>query len=200
MLRNGLLFLVFILLLIDTAIAAEKNSKFQGHFRSGLLSASFSGSDSTDGSFSIPNAFDVEMEFFTSTRNAFIVRTTMAMDFSESKVRYTYGGGGQRYYFANPGLPARAFERGDAVIATPKIRYYAGYEVGIAQVLVLEFGPVLSTFSTVLEVGGNTGAIYQIGKNFGIEGQLGLGYGFGFSSVTVSGLVIRTFIGGSYSF
>ena len=182
-----------------TSFAAEATTS-QFHFRIGYLNTSFSGVLS--GTISNLNAFDLEYEIFNSNTSAFTLRTTLVYDLPRARVLYSYTGIGKRIYVFSD---AMAFDYSDTVsadqiIAVPKLRTYLGGDFGISQVVVQSFGAVLQTQSSLVEFGPNLGAIYQLTKSLGLELQVGISLGLGFSTVSVNGITMRAFAGGSYYF
>ena len=84
------------------------------------------------------------------------------------------------------------------MISKPKWRFFAGWDFGISQIILEEVGPALTVISTLIDVGGHVGAIYQISKNWGFEGKFGYSFGYGFSTVAVSGSVMSALGGVSF--
>ena len=72
------------------------------------------------------------------------------------------------------------------------------WELGLGQVEAQVVNLALNLTSTVFEAGVATGMIWQTGKSFGMNIHVGAGYVYGFSSVAVSGIMIRALLGVSY--
>ena len=170
------------------------------HFRTGSLSAAYGGDTVSDGNFTLPSALDTELELFMNTKSALIFRSILGIDMSTSQTRYLSASAGVRHYFRSIGHAFRSSDDGATLSVSPKWKYYAGYEGGVAQVLVVDFNRVLSTYSTLFEIGLNIGAVWQASRNVGVETQIGYTNGFGFSNVSVSGNSLRAFLGVTYQF
>ena len=182
-----LLSTLIIALFSPQALALDLSSRYQVHMRMGLFNGSYAGSGVETRAWSVPTTLDAELEVFQDRDKSFNLRAIMAMELSTNKVNYTYAGVGQTYYFASRGKKELRTEKYVKISNIPKVRYYWGWNTGIAQVLTIDFGLVLGTYSTTLDVSGNLGMIYQLGENLGLEARAGMGLGYGFSTVTVTG-------------
>lgn len=183
-----------------SSYAIDRSAKYQLHFRGGLMQGSYSGASIESRTFMVPTTTDIEVEAFIDRDEAFTLRAMMAMEMSNNRVNYTYAGAGKTYYLGARGRKEVKSERSVQITMIPKTRSYWGYSVGIAQVLAIPFGLVLSAYSTTLDASVATGLIHQITPNLGLEGQLGVGMGYGFSTVTVTGMTIRGLFGVTYFF
>ncbi|MCB9026735.1 MAG: hypothetical protein H6625_10485 [Bdellovibrionaceae bacterium] len=183
-----------------TTLALDLSSKYQMHMRMGMFNGSYAGSGIETRAWSVPTTLDLELEVFLNRDKSFNLRSIMAMELSTNKVNYTYAGVGQTYYFLSRGKKELKTEKLVKISNVPKWRYYWGWNSGISQVLTIDFGLVLGTYSTTLDVSANTGFIYQLGENIGLEGQMGMGLGYGFSTVTVTGTTMRALVGIAYYF
>ncbi|MBT4761191.1 MAG: hypothetical protein HOO06_05775 [Bdellovibrionaceae bacterium] len=193
-----IIFVALFLFQYENVFALDKGSRYQVHTRMGLFSGSYAGSGVETRAWSVPTTIDIEMEIFQSRVKSYTLRAVMAMELDTNRVNYTYAGIGQSNYIASRGRKDFRTEKRVQFKNTPKLRYYWGWNVGVAQVLVIDFGLVLGTYSTVLDMSGNAGAIYQVGENLGIEARAGLGLGYGFSTVTVTGTTTRMLVGLTY--
>jgi hypothetical protein len=178
------------------AESASKLSQF--HFRVGEVKGSFSGS--VTGDFGVANSIDMDYEIFSASKRSTILRTIICQDLSAARLVYAYAGVGKRYYFKSSGAEWDNSEGGSRVYSVPKRRYYYGIDLGISQVVVKTFGPVLQASSAMFDLGGNLGIIQQLSKSVGLEAQAGVAYGIGFSSVSVSAITERLLVGVSYFF
>lgn len=174
----------------------------QIHLRAGMVMASFSapGLLPEEASFSVMPTFDVEYERYLNIRSSYVLKGVFAMDLATSIVKYYYAGVGQRFYFGSLGTAVVADSPGISVVSQPKMRYYIGYDVGISQTVIKSFTSSLQVFTSMVDIGGTVGFIYQMTKNMGIEGLGGVSYGYGFSSVAISGLFMKGFFGMTYYF
>ena len=163
-----------------------------------MVKGSYSGP--VTASFSTFPAIELEAELFISSKMSTIIKTVFAMDLGKAKVFYSGVAGGQRFYFSGPSM---LFDRqeGDFQIESYRPhRFFGGYEVGVAQVLVQEFTPALSIVSSIAELTGTFGYNYQMNKSIGLEVATSFGYGFGFSTVAVTGFNMRFTGGMTYYF
>jgi hypothetical protein len=172
----------------------------QVHFRQGFYNAVFKGNGDANGAFSLDRVLDFEYENVVSNRQTFLVRGILGVEVDSAQVKYAFGGIGQRYYFKSNALQWKVMEDGLMMNYVPRLSFYLGFDFGIAQVQVVNYGPVLSAYSTLIEYGGSGGVIYNIYKTIGLEGQLGMSYGNGFSSVAVTSQIIKIYIGLSMYF
>ncbi len=201
--RMGVPKLAFILISaffinLNVAWGIDESSLYQFHLRMGMFNGSYAGSGVEARGWSVPTTIDAELEVFLTRDKSFNLTATMAMELDTNKVNYTYAGVGQTYYLLSRGRKDVKSEKLVQIKTVPKTRYYWGWNVGIAQVLAIDYGLILGTYSTTLDISGNAGMIYQIGENMGIEFRGGMGMGYGFSTVTVTGTTMRALIGLTY--
>lgn len=177
---------------------AHEESKFQIVLRAGQVAGNYNGVFS--GSFQVNLALDLGVEYFTTTDSAVIVRFIEALDSPDSVPFYTYMGSGQKFYLSGRGPYSVQSDATTFISARPKLRYYAAWELGVAQVIVKTFGPVIQSVANMAEVGANVGAIYQLTDNFGLDLQVGGTLGFGISSTSVNGSTTRFLAGVTHFF
>lgn len=182
----------------NVEVEAVSVRKSQIHLRFGMLTGSFSGT--FEGDFEVPAAVDVDYELFVANDGSVVFRFLQGLDNPDSIPFYTYAGTGYRYYWNSKG--PSTIQKGDGLFieSIPRVRYYLGMDLGIAQVLVKSFGPNVQSVANMLDAGINVGAIYQLNKNFGLEAQGGYSVGYGISSTPVNGNTQRLLLGGSYYF
>lgn len=180
------------------ALALDAGPKYQVHLRSGLMQGSYSGSNIDGRTFTVPTTLDVELEVFRGVDESFTTRAMMVMELGDNRVHYTYAGVGRTYYPWSRGRMDVRKEKFVEITNVPKTRYYWSWNGGIAQVLAIPFGLVLGTYSTTLDLSVAGGVIYQATPNLGLEFHLGTGIGYGFSTVTVTGMTVRALIGVTY--
>ena len=186
-----------IFLIYSPSILA-KDYQTQLHISLGMVSATYSGPVSGD--LSLPMALNFEYELIKSPSHSYTFDNTIAIDSADSKTKYFATHFGGRYYFLSSNLNFHENDHGNTISIIPKWRYYYGWNVGVAQVVVRSLGTVLDAISTVLEYGGHIGTIYQVGKSWGIEGKFSYLMGNGFSSVSVNSTVMQLYVGGAYYF
>lgn len=170
----------------------------QIHLRLGHVQGHYTGPQS--GGFSIPTSTDLEYEIFLANQRSLIFRTILSMELETSKPFYSYSGTGMRYYFFSKGMQFDLEDEMVSMSATPRWRYYFGWDLGISQVIVKSLGRVLQITSTMVDIGGCIGTTYQIDRSFALEAHLGVTSGQGFSSVSVVGYSARALAGIVYQF
>lgn len=174
--------------------AREQATSGQFHFRTGMVSGSYSATN-VAGSFGVPTSLDFELELFSSARASWVARSIIAHDLSTALLRYAYAGFARRWYLSSTGMSFDSSDNVTSITTTPRWRYYAGADLGVASVIVKTFGTVLTQTSALIDYGGHLGAIYQVSKSTGIEAQFGYTMGLGFSSVSVGGTSTRMLFG-----
>jgi hypothetical protein len=198
-----LLFVVVLIVFLQFIFVDKSHANTgagQAHFRQGFYNATFKGNGDANGSFTLNRVLDFEYENIISNRQTFLVRGILGVEVETAQVKYAFGGIGQRYYFSSNALQWKVMEDGLMMSYLPRLSFYLGWDFGIAQVQVVNYGPVLSAYSTLIEYGGSGGFIYNIYKTIGLEGQLGMSYGNGFSSVAVTSQIVKMYIGLSMYF
>jgi len=170
----------------------------QLHTSIGIINGTYAGA--TSNSFSISQSLNMEYEVFYNTNTAYVARAQVAIDPTTGKMVYYGGFLGQRHYFKSTGMIFDHATQDTTIRSIPKWRFYGGWDVGISQVVVAEVGPALTALSTMLDFGGHVGTIYQLGKTWGLDMQFGYSYGYGFSTVSVTGTAIKLWFGGAYYF
>lgn len=170
----------------------------QLNVRAGMLKGSYSGP--VKASFMTIPSVDIEMELFQSSKVSTLVKANISFDIGKAKVFYSGVGAGQRFYFGGPGMLVDRIEGAYTLEAFAVDRYFAGWEVGVAQVLVKEFTASYSVVGSVLELGAMGGYIHQVSKTLGVSVGVGAGFGMGFTTVSVNGINIRANVGLSYYF
>ena len=164
----------------------------------GMVSGSFTGGSGFKGSISVPTSIDVGYEVFSSSRKSLLFRAILSNNLSESRIAYSYAGVSRRYYLGSSGMGFTNSDGVTNVVSIPQRRFYAGVDVGVSQVLVAEQGPVLQVNSGLIDFGGHLGAIFQMSPTIGINAQVGMAFGYGFSAIAVSGTINRIFLGITY--
>lgn len=182
------------LCLILPIFASEQSSQL--HSSIGLVQATYDGP--TKGSISIPLAMNFEYEYIKTSNQSYVFENIIAIDSKDTKTKYFATHFGTRYYFNSSNFSSSKNDIRGSFSITPRFRYYAGWNLGIAQVVISSLGPVLDAVSTVFEYGAHTGAIYQVGKSWGLETKASIYLGYGFSSITVSSQIAQVFFGGVY--
>lgn len=189
-------------LFIFTLAAASAHAsplEVEGVAKLGMLTGSYSGRDAT-GSFDSQGAVELEADLFRSPGLAYAVRSSIALDVTTSRTRYFYAGIGQRFFFGPHGFESFAQEGGDSIRIHPKLRYLAGYDVGVAQVLVIPYGTVLGAYATTGDINALLGARYSFDHNMSLDATLGAGVGTGIATMNVTTTTLRALLGFVYGF
>ena len=189
---------VFIAALLGCVCASALANGKQISIRAGMLKGSYSGPVSA--SFATIPSIDVEMELFQNARTSALIKANLSVDVSKAKMFYSSVGAGQRYYLRSPGMNYDRQEGSFSIDAGAANRYFVGWDLSVAQVLIQEFTASYSVVGSVVELGGTAGIIHQISKTLGLSAALGAGYGMGFTTVSVNGLSLRFNIGVTSSF
>lgn len=187
-------FTVINFILLSSLYATEHSS--QVHSSIGLVNATYDGP--VTGSISIPLAMNFEYEYIQNSNTSYVFENIIAIDSNDTKTKYFATHFGSRYYFGSSNFSSIKNDLRGSFTIKPKLRYYAGWNIGVAQVVISSLGPVLDAVSTVFEYGGHAGTIYQVGDNWGLEAKASFYLGYGFSSITVSSQISQLFIGGVY--
>lgn len=171
----------------------------EGIAKIGVLTGQYSGRDAT-GSFDSQGAIELEADLFRSPGMAYTVRAAIALDATTSRTRYFYAGLGQRFFFGPNGFASFTQEGGDSLRIHPKLRYFAGYDVGFAQVLVIPYGTVLGAYATTGDLNAIAGARYSFNQEMSLDASLGAGVGTGIATMNVTTTTIRALLGFVYGF
>lgn len=171
----------------------------QFHFRMGLLGGTVK-SLSYGSTLSISNALDLEYETSLEPRRSVFIHTILGYDMSTARTPYASLAAGYRFYVSGFNTGYNMKSGADHFERRPKLRIYLGPELGLAQINVQQVGPVLGVATTAIEVGGSAGAIYQMGKTWGLELEGAYQLGYGFANVTASSSLYRIFAGACLSF
>ncbi len=108
---------------------------------------------------------------------------------------YVYGGGGMNYFFGGLSSELSAENQTVRIRMTPRLRYYAGGQVGLGYLVYLT--ETAKKTDMVLDVSAHGGGIYSFRGRWGIKGEVGYGMGFG-TNISTTGL--RIFVGSTYTF
>ncbi len=168
----------------------------QLHLRSGLITTSFTGAQSGD--FSLITSVDGEFEIFISESTSIYANAIIALDPAEAQYRYLFAGGGQKLYFLSKGRTTEIDSDVGSLSMSPKRRFFAGWQLGISQLILDTPTPALTVQSTLFEYGFNIGALYRVLEKTNVEFQFTATRGTGISSVTVDATVFRFFAGLSF--
>ena len=153
----------------------------------------------TEESFSLFTGIDLGFEFFISNKASWNIRGTFVEDMQRSRLLYMYAGIGRRFYLFSNGFYRSSIQDNRTINIVPRWRYYIGADVGIARVVNGNYGSVFEIASAVVEAGGHGGMIYQISQKIGVEAQVALSIGLGFSTVSLTSTTTRFLVGGVFN-
>jgi hypothetical protein len=180
---------------------AQKANALDSQFYpgTGMLNATVGGAQVQP--ISVAPVLDAELEFFSSPKTANMVHMTLATDASTAQMKYFSTAYGRRHYLWGT-TGARVSEAGSDgnIEYFSKQRYFLDWEVGVGQMQGSAITNSLSYNSTMLEFGGAFGMVHQFSRDFGFHARVGIGYGYGFTSVALTALITRFVFGVSYFF
>lgn len=189
----ALQFVCFIFLLATTPYTlAEGINSSQMHARLGGTAGSYDGP--LTGGFLSP-AVDFEYEVFKSNSFSYAFRALLALEMPIAKPHYTYFGLGARWYLDSKGAKVEIIDARTSILSRPTWRHYLAVDVGVSQVIIQTFGDVLQIVSSMVELGGGAGTIYQVNNDFGVEARLALTTGYGFTSIALIGVTATGLVG-----
>lgn len=189
--------IVFILVIFFSGImpAMSADNTLVYGLRTGMVMGSFTGASA--GSFSVPTSMEGVVKFGQSPTTAQVVKGTFSLESETGKVKYLYSGGGQRYYLYSRFKGVDINTDDYSIRVMPRIQYYVGWDLGLAQIQVSEVSVVAGVSATVLEYGGMAGLTYKVTEKIGAEVILSMSKGLSISSVQVDSTVIRLLLGAS---
>ncbi|HLE10627.1 MAG: hypothetical protein A2504_12860 [Bdellovibrionales bacterium RIFOXYD12_FULL_39_22] len=79
-------------------------------------------------------------------------------------------------------------------------RYFAGWDLGLANLTLKEYGAGMVLHSLALDAGIDLGAIYKITDSFGICARLGASFNYGLSAYQATGITASSVVGFAYNF
>lgn len=162
--------------------------------RSGMIMGSVSGGDNLTGSVTTIPYLDVEYGIFLQSRTSLVFRGVIAIDLADSKVNLAYFGSGQRYYLGSSATGYTRSEGGSSVSINPKLNYFVGWDAGISHMVIGKVGQLAIT-STAFDAGPTAGLNYYLFDNVSLNMGVSGSYVLGFSSIAVTGLVIKFYAG-----
>lgn len=171
--------------------ARAANLKFS--FQTGTFSGDYAGADA--GEISMPNAFDIQAEYTTSSRSSLSVRSMASLDSTSGIFRYLYAGFGRRYYWKSYSGSQYYEYDSTRIEVNPKMQYYISGEGGLSQMVVRQITTSFSVQSTLIELGLSAGAVYSLSKDFGATASFSYVKGVGISAVAVDSTIIKLLFG-----
>lgn len=141
---------------------------------------------------------DLEYETFLSSNKSYYFRVSEAFDATKTIFTYSYVGGGMKYYFASKGNYYEGGDGADTIISAPKWRFYYGWEIGIAHVVLQTIGEFLQINTSSYDYGGALGTIYNITDRLGLEFNFTTQFSTGFTSISTGAVVLKGTVGVTY--
>lgn len=189
--------LIFVSLACSSYLHASENSpEGMVHIHMGPVTGSYAGPVAS--TFQALQSLNFEYEFLKSNKTTNYIRSLMAFDGTKGRLMYFLNAFGVRNYFNSSSKYHRFNKEGESYTYFPRYRFFYGADVGISQVVVQELGTVLQATSTMIDIGGHIGASYHVRPQWALEFIGGYSYGYGFSTVAVTGTTMRIMVGGSY--
>lgn len=140
---------------------------------------------------------DAEWNVFLSSRMAATLRTILALDLATGNMKYAYFGTGQRFYINAAGTFLSRSEGGVTVSNSPKLNYFLGWDGGISNMVIQDVADLVVA-STAFDGGVTLGLNYFLSDGISLNTGASVSYVFGFSSIAVSGLAMKFFLGASF--
>ena len=168
----------------------------QVHARMGGVYAKYDGVVS--GTVENYNMIDLEYEYLFSNKSSYYFRTSEAFDIEKSIFTYSYFGLGMKYYFSSRGLYFEDIDGADIIISSPKWRYYYGWEIGVAHVVLQTIGEFLQINTSSYDYGATVGTIYNLTNKLGLEFNLTTQFSTGFTSISTGAVVAKGTVGLTY--
>ena len=142
-----------------------------------------------------------ELWLYQSPRRAWILKALLANESGLGRARYFGAGMGQRFFFRGDSHAVDSESEGSFFKSKSTYALYAGWDVNVASFLVVPFGTILSSYSTLVEAGGTFGVKKPLSPNINFDASANMTFGSSVaSSVSVTATIIRIFIGAGYTF
>ncbi|MEK6554946.1 MAG: hypothetical protein AABZ31_06890 [Bdellovibrionota bacterium] len=197
------LFLIALLfsLSFSTAVLAEGKDRKEILLRTGFMTGEFQGQDVSNGTFTTDVNIQGELWLYSSPRKAWMVRANLANESGLARARYFGAGLGQRFFFRGDSQAVDETSDGDFFQSKSTYSLYAGWDASLAQFLVVPFGSVLSSYSTLIEAGATGGLKKSVSPNVNIDACVSYSFGSSVaSSVSVTATILKVFVGVGYTF
>jgi hypothetical protein len=148
----------------------------------------------------VATTLELEYSLYRSNVKALVFRYTLANDFASGKTYYSGVAVGPRYFFDSQAYRSDTNDNGIHLEIVPDWRYFWGFDFGVSQILVTNAGSSLQTTNTDLTASASIGITRQIADEWNVQGILGLGTGYGLSSLKVLEFTARALVGVGYQF
>jgi hypothetical protein len=165
--------------------------------RTGMLLGSVSGGDELGGSITTIPYIDGEYDLLLDGKSALVFRAVLAIDLGESNVNYAYFGTGQRFFLGASPMNFTRSEGGMSVTSNPKLNYFIGWDSGLGHVVIPKVGQIVLT-TTAFDFGATAGMNWFMTDGVALTVGGTVSYLLGFSSIAMSGLAIKAFVGSSF--
>jgi hypothetical protein len=140
---------------------------------------------------SIP--LDIMYEYFPSIKRSYFVRGAGPL-LASTPDRYFSALTGVNFYFGNVATNAVVKDFNFEMKLIPKLRYYAGPEIGIGYIVYNTKSAIKN--DTLFEIGGQGGLVYTIKPKWGMRAELGVSRAKG---VLISSTIIKILLGTTYN-
>jgi hypothetical protein len=195
---------LFILKILFILVAANLSATLahasaelrEGFLRTGYVTGTFQGQEVTDGTFNTDVNIQAEFWLYKNPTEAWTFQLLLANESELGRSRYFGGGIGQRYFWKGEANYSQSQQGSDFLQFKSSFAYYYGWDFNVVQFLVVPFGEILSTYSTLAEAGGVVGVRRPINAKISVDATAGyyLGYTVS-SSVSVTTGILRALVG-----
>lgn len=168
--------------------------------KTGMVSSTYTGAAVATGSFTSLVSLEGEGIITQTERQNFVFTTTIALDGKDVLTRYFYVGLGQRFFLNGVSEIQNSAFQGSSMDYRPNLLWYMGWDAGVAQLLLIPFGDILASYSTIAEVGGSFGFRKNISTKLSLDGRIAASIGTGISNNAVTSQVFRAMLGIVYFF
>jgi len=127
---------------------------------------------------------DIRYKLFPSNKLDYFIRLTGPL-FSDGANSYFGAHVGASYYFVNSGSKFKHNDEGNTLTYTPKLRIFAGLEVG-TEYLIYSEEDVKKENDLIVDVGVHAGASYNLFKDWSIMPSLHVARGAGAKTTTLN--------------
>jgi hypothetical protein len=191
-------------LIISTIVIiyCKVHAQDQLTIRTGMLNGSVGGPPAAVDTFSIAPGIDVEYEAFPSTSNSSsnFFRFTLANDLATAQSRYFFAGYGHKYYLNDFAYRLDASNKDMSLFIERPLRYYFDWRVGVSSLQGRVATASLSVNTMAIDLGLGGGLKYQFTSSISFDSYLGMAYAYGFSSVSLTAMLMQILFGITYSY
>lgn len=153
-----------------------------------------SGIEGSSGAESVASsniALDITYEFKTFAKRSYYMKAVTPI-MSTGSSSYFMGGAGVNFYLSSLASMFSYQDEGTSIVIGPKLRYYWGVGLGVANIVYTTSSAKKSDVALDLEL--HAGGIYNIGKAWGLRGEFGMSRATGVNSTSIN---MKVFLGTS---